>query len=250
MSYTHFAQLYDQLMGHVDYNQWLNYMKQTLKRENLSGLSVLDLGCGTGELLVRLKQAGGHVTGVDLSEDMLAIAQKKLTASGFNCQLLQGDMSELDAIGSFDVVSIFCDSLNYLSNENEVKKTFANCFNLINDGGWLLFDVHSPYKINQFIDATFAEVDDEISYIWNSFQGEEPLSIEHELTFFVKQKNGSYDRLEELHKERSYAVHQYKTWLKQAGFLTIQVTADFSMNQPSETSERLFFCLSKKEAGL
>lgn len=249
MSYAHFAQLYDQLMEHVDYDAWLHYMKQMMNREELTGLNVLDLGCGTGELLLKMNQAGVRVTGVDLSEEMLTVAQKKLTASGYNSQLLHGDMSELPPLGPFDVVTIFCDSLNYLSDEGEIKRTFENGFNVLKAGGWLMFDVHSPYKMNQFVDASFSDAGEDISYIWNSFQGEEPSSIEHELTFFVKQTDGFYQRLEELHKERTFEAKQYVAWLEKAGFSSIEVTADFTTNQPTQTSERLFFVCRKKEAG-
>ena len=65
---------------------------------------LLDLGCGTGELLKILLELGGNTacTGLDLSENMLAVARKKL---GERAQLVRGDAERLPfGDGSFDAV--------------------------------------------------------------------------------------------------------------------------------------------------
>ncbi|WP_353626551.1 methyltransferase domain-containing protein [Bacillus sp. JCM 19041] len=227
MSYEHFSSYYDLLMEHVEYEDWLRYMERILLEHNVKVTNVLDLGCGTGELLLLMNQNGWQTTGVDLSEEMLSVAQTKLNEAGVSPQLYHGDMSELPPLGLYDVITIFCDSLNYLDDEEAVKRTFFHCYKQLKPGGLLLFDVHSPAKIKAFDGAVFADAAKEVSYIWTSFAGEEPLSIEHELTFFGLTKNGYYERVEELHKERTFEPEIYKLWLKDAGFSTIQITADF-----------------------
>ena len=70
--------------------------------------------------------------------------------------------------------------------------------------------------------------DDYVSYIWNSFPGELPDSVEHELSFFVlDEQTGKYDRFDELHYQRTYSVQQYSDWLKAAGFKILEICADF-----------------------
>ncbi len=70
----------------------------------------------------------------------------------------------------FDAVVICCDSLNYLKTKNDVLSTFKSVFQVLKEGGLLLFDVHSPYKMTElFPDSTHADQDEQISYIWKSF---------------------------------------------------------------------------------
>ena len=74
-----------------------------------AGNSVLDVGCGTGistMVLLRIVGAGGHVTGVDISPGMLALAVKR-GAGRANADFIVGDAGALDILGAgrtFDAV--------------------------------------------------------------------------------------------------------------------------------------------------
>ncbi|GAF22983.1 MULTISPECIES: class I SAM-dependent DNA methyltransferase [Shouchella] len=244
--YIHFANIYDHLMAHVEYEHWITYMKTVFEERNVRVSKVLDVGCGTGELMLRMNQAGFVPTGLDISEDMLAVAQRKLQSAQTQPQLFQEDMSQFSVLERYDAITIFCDSLNYLEKEEDVKRVFLRCYDALQENGILLFDVHSPFKIQQFYQATFADELDGVSYIWHSFAGEEPLSVEHELTFFIETENGLYERVEELHKERTFDIATYTKWLMEAGFTDIRVTGDFHQSEPHDQTERIFFSARKK----
>ncbi len=251
MSYEHFAYLYDELMRDAPYEEWVRFVNEKCDKYNMTGgprPSLLDLACGTGEVSIRLAKEGFQVTGVDLSEDMLSVAQTKAKKEGLRVPFYQQNMAELEGLGEFDIISIFCDSLNYLQFENEVTDTFAKVFRHLKNGGIFLFDVHSIYKIHQvFVNNTFAINEDDISYIWNSFPGDEPNSVEHELSFFVLDENsGKYDRYDELHLQQTFTIEQYAAWLAEAGFELLEITADFTNEPPKEDSERIFFAARRK----
>jgi len=246
-SYGEFAYVYDELMKDVPYDQWVEYAARKLQENGLSAPSILDIGCGTGEVSVRLAKAGYDVTGVDLSDDMLTVAQDKAQGEGVQLSLFQQDMSQLELPSSFDCAVIFCDSLNYLETEDQVKGTFKSVYDHLEPGGLLLFDVHSLYKVNHvFGENTFTYNEEELSYIWSCFQGEHPNSVEHDLTFFVyDERKDAYDRFDELHKQRTYSVDTYKQWLTEAGFSTVETTADFTNDSPTDKAERILFCVQK-----
>ncbi|WP_066064030.1 class I SAM-dependent DNA methyltransferase [Neobacillus soli] len=253
MSYEQFAYLYDELMKDAPYDEWVQFVKEKCLKYSVTNGStapqLLDLACGTGELSVRFAENGFQVTGVDLSEDMLAVAQAKAEEAGVKgIPFFQQNMADLDGHGQFDVIGIFCDSLNYLETEAEVIATFANVIEHLSDKGIFIFDVHSIYKIAEvFINQTFALNEEEVSYIWNSFPGELPNSVEHELSFFVlDEKTGKYDRFDELHLQRTYPIEQYSNWLLEAGFELLEVCADFDDTVPSTNSERILFVARKK----
>jgi ubiquinone/menaquinone biosynthesis C-methylase UbiE len=247
MTYESFAYWYDTLMNEAPYDAWQSFVQKKLKVYGRQGAKrILDVGCGTGELAVRLAKEGFLVTGVDLSENMLAIAQAKAEAQQVTIEFFQQNMTELKGFSSFDCVTIFCDSLNYLLEESEVRQTFSRIYELLREDGLLLFDVHSTYKMDRiFQDAVFTSNDEEISYIWSCYPLSLPHSVEHELTFFVRGDDGKYERHDELHRQRTYEIDQYKQWLTEAGFTVLEITADFTDEAPSETSERVFFVAKK-----
>ncbi|WP_421379991.1 class I SAM-dependent DNA methyltransferase [Bacillus salacetis] len=248
MSYHQFAYIYDYLMKDVPYDSWVEFVGNQADRYSVKGKDLLDIGCGTGELSLRLVKGGYSVTGVDLSEDMLFMALEKAEKEGLDLPLFQQDMSELEGLGRFDIITIFCDSLNYLGTEEKVINTFKKVREHLSEQGLFLFDVHSIYKMSQiFLNETFTYNDDEVAYIWDCFPGESPNSVEHGLTFFVRDdETGQYERIDEIHHQRTFPVLTLKNWLNEAGFEVLEVTADFTEGKPADNSERIFFSCKRK----
>jgi SAM-dependent methyltransferase len=248
MSYQRFAYLYDTLMEDVPYEKWLELVEVYGKQYQVKGTKLLDIACGTGELSCRFALNGFQVTGVDLSEDMLAIAQAKSDENGLSIPFFQQNMAELEGLEKYDYITIFCDSINYLSEEAEVLETFKGVHNHLQENGLFLFDIHSEYKMETiFKDQTFTHISDDICYIWNCFPGEYPLSVEHELTFFVSVTEGrTYERIEEYHFQRTFPFEKYKDWLAKTGFETLHILGDLENQSPTETSERIMFIARKK----
>lgn len=246
MTYKQFAYVYDHLMSDAPYDQWIDYLLFEKEKHHVSGKRVLDLACGTGELSVRLAKKGFDVTGVDISAHMLTVARNKAMEQRVALELYEQDMSQLEGLPTYDIIAIFCDSLNYLQTTDQVKQTFKHVYRHLEEGGLFLFDVHSIYQmIHCFQNETFTWNEQDISYIWYCFPGANPFSVEHELTFFVLDEQGKYDRIDELHHQRTYPISQYIQWLKEARFEVVRVTADFTGEQPNDTSERIFFTCKK-----
>lgn len=247
MTYERFAYVYDELMKDAPYEKWLLILTAKLEQYGIDGRKVLDLACGTGEITVELAQHGFDVSGVDLSDEMLMVANEKAAKQGLSIPFFQQDMAELEGLGLYDCVTIFCDSLNYLREEADVLKTFTRVHDHLKEGGLFIFDVHSIYKMEEiFQNNTFAVSDEEVSYIWDSFPGEEPYSVEHDLSFFVRDdQSGLYDRFDELHYQRTYSIQQYKDWLLLAGFETLEILADLEETPPVEETERILFVARK-----
>src|SRR5262245_26771382 len=60
--------------------------------------SLVDLGCGTGRLLIPFARRGSWVLGVDLSEEMLRVAGEKASMAGLTVHRLRANLVELDAV--------------------------------------------------------------------------------------------------------------------------------------------------------
>jgi ubiquinone/menaquinone biosynthesis C-methylase UbiE len=106
-SWDQSSAMYDSCSGHgIGTGEEKVAWKQELNR-NLPGspLKVLDVGCGTGAMGLLFAEMGHQVTGVDLSEGMMAKAREKACAQNLSIELKSGDAEHLPFNdGSFDVV--------------------------------------------------------------------------------------------------------------------------------------------------
>lgn len=129
---------------------WVDYLARLFARHNIEPARILDIGCGTGNVTVPLAEMGYHLTGLDMSPEMLAVAEEKARNKGISVRWLCQDMREMD-LGDlkFDLVISMTDSLNYLSSACELRKVFQQVVSLLTDGGWFVFDLNSAYKIRE-----------------------------------------------------------------------------------------------------
>lgn len=242
MSYHQFSYVYDSLMSDVPYELWLSFVQKYVPK----GANILDVACGTGTITEMLLDSGYNVTGVDLSEEMLVVAADKFFKKGYQIPLFAQNMAELELGSKFDAIAIFCDSLNYVTSEDDIMETFKRVHQHLHDDGYFLFDVHSLYKIHHiFMNETFTVNEDDVALIWNCFEGETPDTVEHEMTFFVKNEDELFERFDELHVQRSFAVDTYVKWLGEVGFVVESVFADYGRANVEEDSDRIFFVVKK-----
>lgn len=107
------------------------------------GATALDVGCGSGDVTLRLSTAvgmNGHVTGLDLNANALHLARAKATELGLtNTEFLQHDFLDFVRDGvTFDIVT--CRRvLMYLPRQQEAATAF---FNLVKSNGILLLQEH------------------------------------------------------------------------------------------------------------
>ncbi|MER2126994.1 methyltransferase domain-containing protein [Solibacillus sp. FSL H8-0523] len=238
-SYERFAEVYDELMTDIPYAQYVEWISRFAPATQYKNL--LDIGCGTGTLACLLHEAGYNVTGIDLSEDMLSVASARMNANGISMPLYAMSMDELDGFDNLDVAIIPIDSINYVKEEANVFETLKRIYESLRDGGQLFFDVHSLFKMDSiFLDGPFTYDDGEITYVWHTEPGDFEHSVYHQMTFFVQTENGLFERFDEEHFQRTFAIKQYEAWLTELGFTSVEVTSDWSDEAPHDESERIF----------
>lgn len=242
--YDRFAFIYDTLMSDIAYDKYAEWVQRFAPVS--AGNRLVDIGCGTGVLSVHFAKAGYDVVGVDLSESMLTIAQNRSLEQGTAVSFVCQSMTELDGIDEVDVAVIAVDSLNYLETFEEVEQTFARIFNALSTDGQLFLDVHSLYKMDDiFLNGPFTYEDESVAYIWHTEKGEEEHSIYHDLTFFVRDESGYYERFEESHYQRTYPIESYTALLKEIGFSSVAISTEVFGKQDEEKIERYFIHAKK-----
>ena len=204
------------------------------------------IGLWKGIQSVRFSQAGFDVTGLDLSADMLKIAQKRASSAKQKIDFIEGNMLDLSQAGKYDFVTCYSDSICYMQDEVEVGDVFKEVYNALNEDGVFIFDVHSTYQTDEvFPGYSYHENAEDFAMLWDTYEDAAPHSIVHELTFFLQEEDGSFSRHDEVHEERTYEVLTYDVLLEQAGFKSFKLYADFEDKEPTETSARWFFVAQK-----
>lgn len=250
MAYESFALVYDKLMADMPYDRWLSFTREFWQRHSVQPRSVVELGCGTGNITIPLAQSGFHVTGIDLSSSMLAVAQQKREAQNAltkGClRFIEQDMREWEVGECVEAVISYCDSMNYLTELSDLTDVFRQTWEGLVRGGWFLFDMHSPSTLKTYsTQQPFVNQDEEIAYIWSCDLDEKRCEITHDLSLFIRNETGAYDRVDEWHTQRAYAANVIQEMLVEVGYVDIQHYADFTFERPTMGSKRWFFAAKK-----
>ena len=251
-AYTSFASVYDTFMDNVPYGEWGTYIHSLLCRYGVKDGLVLDLGCGTGTMTEILAGYGYDMIGVDNSGDMLELAMEKRLASGHDILYLLQDMREFELYGTVRAVVSVCDSVNYITEPEELAEVFRLVNNYLDPGGLFLFDFNTEYKYREVMgDCTIAEDRGDCSFIWDNCYYEEEKINEYDLTLFIREgsdDNGAlYRKYRETHFQRVYTLEEIRELLSSAG-LVFQAAYDMDTGEAAwEKSERI--CVIARECG-
>ena len=202
---------------------------------------MLELGCGTGTMTELLSGMGYDMIGVDAAPDMLEIALEKKEKSGADILYLQQDMREFELYGTVRAVVSVCDSMNYITEEEDLLQVFRLVNNYLDPGGVFIFDFNTIYKYEQLGESVIAENREASSFIWENWYDEEEQINEYDLTLFIENKEGLYEKYEETHYQRAYELDTICDLLKQAGLKLEAVYDAFTFEAPKADSERVYF---------
>lgn len=239
-AYEEFARVYDMFMDNVEYENWAQYLKERLREYGIEDGLVLELGCGTGTMTELLSEAGYDMIGVDNSEEMLSEAMEKRVESGHDILYLLQDMQEFELYGTVRAVVSVCDSLNYVTEEEELLQVFRLVNNYLDPEGIFLFDMNTRYKYEELLgDTTIAENREDGSFIWeNTFDPGSGIN-EYALTLFLQREDGLYEKSEEIHYQRAYSLERIKELLLEAGLELLAVYDAYTLSPVRPDSERV-----------
>lgn len=236
-SYENFARVYDELMDNVPYEEWSEFIVKILQEKEITDGLVLELGCGTGKLMTLLGRAGYDMIGVDNSVDMLQIAREKTT--GDFLYLLQ-DMREFELYGTVRAVVSVCDSINYITEKEELREVFRLVNNYLDPEGLFVFDFNTEYKYRETIGETvIAEDRDDVSFIWFNEYDEESHLNDIDLKVFVQEEGDIYRKFQEEHVQRGYTLEEIKELLEESGLVFLQAYDEYTAQIPQSDSGRI-----------
>lgn len=238
------APYYDEVMSVVPYTQWVQYLHRVMKRYGWKPRHILDLATGTGTVALMLASEGYRVTGVDYSEQMLAVARKKAAEAHLETLIfLQQDATALTLPPEFDLVISLFDSLNYILTTRGLLDAFAGVYRSLLPGGGFVFDLNSEFTLehNLFTQDNLWDDQAAVKHIWTASYNKRTRMSTIEMDFFLP--NGK--RCREVHKERAHRHGDVIRLLHDAGFSFLDAFDAYSFLPVGKRSERIFYIAQK-----
>ena len=241
-AYENCARVYDLFMDNIPYEEWGKNICGILKRYGIRDGLVLDLGCGTGAMTEILSRAGYDMIGVDNSVDMLEAALEKKEISGSDILYLLQDMREFELYGTVRAAVSVCDSVNYITEPEELLQVFRLVNNYLDPGGIFLFDLNTLYKYEKILgESVIAENWDEGSFIWENWYDPEDRINEYDLTLFIREEKDLYRKYQETHFQRAYSIEEIRGLLCDAGMSLEEIWDADTLGKPCPQTQRLYF---------
>lgn len=252
-AYTGFAKVYETFMDNIPYEEWAAYLTGLLEELGvLAGSLLCELGCGTGIMTRRLAGAGYDMIGIDLSEEMLDIARYEHPEEENDILYLNQDMREFELYGTVAAVVSLCDSMNYLTTEEDLLKVFKLVNNYLDPGGYFIFDMKTEYHYEVMMgNRTIVDNREECSLIWENFYDKETSLNQYDITIYSKAEFEDdeedeelpplYERMEETHVQRAYSVDKIIELLEKAGLKFVAAYGACTKEAPKPDSDRVYF---------
>lgn len=231
--YEAYARFYDATQG--DRAEHAAYIRSLVKKHHPRAKTVLELACGTGSILKQL-QPHYDVAGVDLSNEMLAIARKKVPG----VRLVRGDMRTVDLGERFDVVLCVYDSINHLRRFRDWEAVFRRAREHLNDRGVFLFDINTVHRLASSAGAPpmvqwFGDASLMVISIVEAPRG----AVDWEINVFERVRGSSYRLHLDVIREVSFPAERIRAALRKR--FTRIWTYDARRTRPSAQSDRLHF---------
>ncbi len=235
--YKNFSKVYDLMMEYSNYEEWEDIVEDKIRVYGNDPETILDLGCGTGEVLMRLAPRY-KMTGVDLSEEMVKIAKSKIDTVRFSVQ----DMRSFRLEEKNDITISLFDTINHLVSIEGLRETFQSVWNNLNKGGLYIFDIVTRELMEEmFQGGNFIDGREEIFIVWEHEYDDE-LELDYvDTTFFHKEESGLYKKITEKYIKKIFTVEEVIRTAKEVGFKVLEVSENKNL-----AGERIFFTLEKE----
>lgn len=247
---TSFARIYNQ--------RWTNFANQVAPRirayyESISAgfenRRLLDLCCGTGQLVLHFLDHDYQVTGLDLSGAMLEHARANSSpyiVSG-QATFVQGNAADFKLPGSFGLVVSTFDALNHLPDFQALKGCFRSVYQVLAEQGVFIFDLNTLHGLRRWTGVSVNDTP-EIMLIMRSLFDEQQQRAYTYISGFTPVGNGLYERFEETAYNSAFCLADVKTALLETGFRHVRFAREQDLRSPVEDPElesRIFIVVEK-----
>ncbi|MCZ8228740.1 class I SAM-dependent methyltransferase [Flavobacterium sp.] len=219
------ASIYDAMyQTFINYTEEYNFYRSLLEKHHCQ--SVLEIGSGTGNLAKFFSQNSFNYIGLDVSEDMIAIAQKRTPKSTF----IHGDMREFTLENPVDSILITGRSTSYLISNEDVYYCFESIHQNLNHEGIFVFDFidanrYIPYTENHKNILHEANCDGIIHYRDSNWKltTSDNFLMEWTATYYTLLNNEKEVIAEDFSTVRVFTLNEIQLFLYMKGFEILEI---------------------------
>jgi 4-hydroxythreonine-4-phosphate dehydrogenase len=247
--YDVFAEYYDDYMSHVNYDTWVNLILNLYtKRHNSNPKLTLEAACGTCNISTRLVKKGLKTEACDISREMLKVANRKENRPFL---FRRGMLEQLPA-NRYNLILLMFDSINYLTEKEEISKLLNIIYKSLKKDGMFIFDISTITNCEENFDGLLDIDDSDGEYMIHNSELDYFNYIQTTKLTFFKKTGFVYKRFDETHKQRIYFVAELKKLISESKLNLSGIYSTESdrnlLNSEQDTDRnftRLFFCLNK-----
>jgi SAM-dependent methyltransferase len=246
--YRGLADIYDYLVAGVDFEGWIDYVESIIKKFSCKPDTVLDLACGTGNTIIPFARRGYQSYGLDISPEMIEMARLKTRDEGLDIKFSVQDIRDFALPESMDLVTCFHDGLNYIINEEDVKKVFSCVYGCLAPGGMFIFDLNAVSWIGETAPGPVVIEEPDLTIIYETAHNREDGLWSVVITGFVREGE-LFRKFTETHCERGYNPKIINELLSATGLETLGLYDAFTFSDIHQGSRRHFYVTRKPERG-
>jgi SAM-dependent methyltransferase len=241
-----YSRYYDLLYRDKDYVSEAGYVRSLIQQYRPSAESLLDLGCGTGRHALLLAEMGHRVSGVDLSEEMLASARERLSqrppepaqSGRVPPKFVHGDIRTVRLGAKFDVVVSLFHVMSYQTGNQDLAAALATIREHLNPGGLFVFDCwYGPAVLSDRPQVRVRRLEDDAIAVTRCaepviFENENVVDVNYHV--FIRDKaTQQMDELRETHRMRYLFAPEVQLLLDAAGLKLVKLREFMRDQEPS-----------------
>jgi SAM-dependent methyltransferase len=220
-----YSRYYDLLYRDKDYAAESDYVHGLIERHRPGSVSVLDLGCGTGRHDFCLTRLGHELTGVDLSQEMLNVAEREkaaFTGPGAPPTFVQGDARSVRLGKTFDVVVSLFHVMSYQTANQDLQAALTTIREHLKPGGLFVFDCwYGPAVLSDPPTVRVKRLEDDdiqVTRLAEPVMHPNENLVDVNYHVFIKDKRtGAVDELRETHTTRYFFGPELQHFCELAG---------------------------------
>ncbi len=255
--YSKIAEFYDHVVPYRERPDVAFFVE--VARE--SGGPLLEVGCGTGRILIPTARAGFEITGLDLSAEMLAVCREKLSHESSDVQArvktVQGDMRRFDLNQTFRLVTAPFRCFLHLLTVQDQLDCLASIHRHLLPGGRFILDIFDPW-LPMLVDEKYrGEHGEESEFTMPDgrriqrrsrivFYDNTTQIADSELIYYITHSNGRTERIVDPLRLRCIFRYEAEHLLARAGFQLENIYCDYEQSPYGAKTPGELVCVARK----
>jgi SAM-dependent methyltransferase len=220
-TYDAFAASYDDFNHRYMYERWTGKLLRRAEAAGLQGTRLLDVGCGTGLSFVLPLAEGWHVTGCDISPEMIEQARGR---HGSAATLQVADMRALPRFGEFDLIWAVNDAMNYLMSTAELRASLTGMGQNLAPAGVVLFDVNTLATYRGFFAEEVVVERNGRRMVWMGYAPVEGAASDS--IFEARFEGEGVGVKAHVHRQRHFPEAEVRAAIEGAGLTCVEVSGE------------------------